>query len=78
MLDEVTEPGDGWRASQKRDAHEAVGLAANGSTSAGACRRKVLGRERTSTTLDIYTHAQDDYEHHVMRAFEDPAVFRDG
>ena len=24
--------------------------------------RKVMGHEQTSTTLDIYTHAPDDYE----------------
>ena len=37
--------------------------------------RKVMGHEQTSTTLDIYTHAPDDYEQRVMKAFEDPAVF---
>jgi integrase len=37
--------------------------------------RKVMGHEQTSTTLDIYTHAPDDFEQHVMKAFEGPAVF---
>jgi hypothetical protein len=37
--------------------------------------RKVMGHEQTSTTLDIYTHAPDDYEQHVLKASEGPAVF---
>jgi integrase len=37
--------------------------------------RKVLGHEQASTTLDIYTHAPDDYEQHVLKALGGPAVF---
>jgi hypothetical protein len=37
--------------------------------------QKAMGHEQTSTTLDIYTHAPDDYESHVAKAFKDPAVF---
>jgi integrase len=37
--------------------------------------RKVMGHKQTSTTLDIYTHAPDDYERHVLTALGDPAVF---
>jgi integrase len=31
--------------------------------------RRVMGHEQTSTTLDIYTHAPDDYENRVLAAF---------
>jgi hypothetical protein len=31
--------------------------------------RLAMGHEQTSTTLDIYTHAPDDYERRVTDAF---------
>jgi hypothetical protein len=33
-----------------------------------------MGHEQTSTALDIYAHAPDDYEQRVLSAFEGSAV----
>ena len=37
--------------------------------------RKVMGHEQTSTTLDIYTHAPDDYQARVLAALDGRAAF---
>ncbi len=37
--------------------------------------RKVLGHEQTSTTLDLYTHAPDDYEQRVIDALGPSAAY---